>query len=232
MCLYAGIVNIFNYEYFLVGFLKFRYTANMINPNFIYLGFILQLIGGADYFIGTIKGKFQPNKVSWFLWSVAPLLAFSAELQKGVGIQSLTTFVSGFVPLSVFIVSFLNKKAYWKIEKFDYLCGGLSVLGLIMWIVTKEGNVAILFAILADGLAGIPTVIKSFKEPESEGVMLYLFSMVNTGMTLFTITIWNFEHYAFPAYLTFLNLLLTVLIATKIGTRFKLAKVLKRRNDD
>ncbi|MDE2590588.1 MAG: hypothetical protein KGL95_13095, partial [Patescibacteria group bacterium] len=85
----------------------------MISPYFIFVGVALSLYGGINYFLDTIQGKVQPNKLSWFLWALAPLIAFSAELQQGVGLQSLMTFIVGFNPLIIFIGSFVNKKAYW-----------------------------------------------------------------------------------------------------------------------
>ena len=77
----------------------------MINANFVFVGVFFQSIGGLSYLIDTVRGKIKPNKVSWFLWSLAPLIAFAAEVKQGVGIQSLTTFIVGFVPLIIFIAS-------------------------------------------------------------------------------------------------------------------------------
>src|SRR5258705_13291527 len=124
----------------------------MINQNWIYVGLAFQSWGGLSYLIDTVKGKVQPNRVTWLLWAIAPLIAFSAMIKQGVGIESLSTFIIGFVPLLIFIASFFNKKAVWHITKFDLICGTLSVLGLVLWLITKVGNVAILFSIIADGL--------------------------------------------------------------------------------
>lgn len=77
----------------------------------------------------------------------------------------------GFTPLCIFIASFFNKKSYWKITKFDLLCGLFSIFGLVLWYITKEGNIAILFAIFSDLSAGIPTLVKSFKYPETENYL-------------------------------------------------------------
>jgi hypothetical protein len=71
-------------------------------------------------------------------------------LKQGVGILALTTFSVGFVPLTIFIASFFNKESEWKIGKLDIVCGVLSVLGLVLWLITKVGNVAIFFSIMAD----------------------------------------------------------------------------------
>lgn len=87
----------------------------MLNENVVIIGVLLQAIGGWSYLVDTLKGSVQPNKVPWLLWSIAPLIAFVAEIKQGVGITALTTFIVGFVPLVIFIASFFNKKATWKL---------------------------------------------------------------------------------------------------------------------
>lgn len=103
----------------------------MISLNFVYLGAFLNLCGSSKYVYDTLKGKTKPNRISWFLWATAPLIAFAAELNQGVGIRSLMTFMVGFGPLMVVIASFISKKSIWKLSTFDYVCGGLSILGLL-----------------------------------------------------------------------------------------------------
>jgi hypothetical protein len=189
----------------------------MLNPNFVILGVLFELIGGSSYLIDTAKGKIKPNKVTWFLWAFAPLIAFVAELKQGVGILSLMTFIVGFMPLLIFIASFFNKKSYWKIGSLDIICGVLSLLGVIIWSFTKVGNIAILFSILADLLAAVPTIVKSYTNPETENDLLYLFAMFNSGIAILTIHSWNFENYGFPIYIFLIDLLLFVLIRFKLG---------------
>ena|SRR3989344_5426669 len=198
----------------------------MINSNWIIVGVGLQFLGGLSYLIDTVKGKIRPNKVSWLLWSIAPLIAFSAEVKQGVGIQSLATFIVGFVPLLVFVASFVNKKASWEIGKLDIVCGVLSIAGLTLWLITKVGNIAIFFSILADGLAAIPTVVKSYKTPESESYPVYFFGIVNAGIALLVISQWNFQHWSFPVYLLAINSILFFLIRFKPGhgKMFKIEK--------
>lgn len=191
----------------------------MINPNFVILGVAIQLIGSWSYLVDTVTGKIQPNKVSWLLWSIAPLIAAYAQIKQGVGILFLTTFIVGFIPLIIFIASFKNKKAEWKIGKLDITCGILSILGLALWWITKVGNVAIFFSIMADGLAALPTVIKSYTNPESENDLIYLFGIANSIIGLLTITTWRFEFWGFPLYLLLLDILLAVLIRFKLGKR-------------
>lgn len=197
----------------------------MINENFIFLGAAVGSIGGLFYLIDVLKGKVKPNRVSWFLWALAPLIAFTAQIQQGVGLESVLTFSVGFIPLLIFIASFVNKKSEWKLTKFDFICGALSILGIFLWLITKDANLAILFAIIADTLASIPTIVKSWKEPETENYWVFLGGIINSGVALLIIKEWNFATASFSLYILVLSILFTLLIKFKLGPRLSKAKI-------
>lgn len=142
-------------------------------------------------------------------------------IKQGVGIEAWTTFLVGFIPLLVFAASFINKKAYWEITRIDVLCGSLSIVGLILWQITKVGNVAIMFSILADAFASYLTIHKSFVEPESESHIAYTLGIVSMIFTLLVITEWNFENYAFPLYIFIVDSIIAFLIISKIGPKLQ-----------
>ncbi|HJT55642.1 MAG TPA: hypothetical protein VJ761_04035, partial [Ktedonobacteraceae bacterium] len=149
------------------------------------------------------------------------LIAFVAELQQGVGLQSLMTFIVGFLPLTVFIASFFNKNAGWKLTRFDLTCGVLSLIGLLLWYITSSGNVAIVFSILADALAALPTIVKAFNFPETESAWPYFASTLSAAITLLTIKVWDLANAGFPLYILVVTLLITVLVRFKPGRVFR-----------
>lgn len=167
----------------------------------VFIGAAVQLLGIFSYIKETLRGNTKPNKVTWLMWSVAPLIATFAALADGVGWSVLPVFMAGFGPLLVFIASFVNKNSYWKLETFDYLCGFCSVLALVLWGITKEPVIAIVFAIASDGFAAIPTLVKSWKYPETETAVAYTTGLFSALTSFTAIKIWNFSSYAFPAYL-------------------------------
>jgi len=167
----------------------------------VFIGAAVQLLGIFSYIKETLRGNTKPNKVTWLMWSVAPLIATFAALADGVGWSVLPVFMAGFGPLLVFIASFVNKNSYWKLETFDYLCGFCSALALILWGITKEPVIAIVFAIASDGFAAIPTLVKSWKYPETETAAAYTTGLFSALTSFTAIKIWNFSSYAFPAYL-------------------------------
>ena len=178
----------------------------------VFIGAAVQLLGIFSYIKETLRGNTKPNKVTWLMWSVAPLIATFAALADGVGWSVLPVFMAGFGPLLVFIASFVNKNSYWKLETFDYLCGFCSVLALVLWGITKEPVIAIVFAIASDGFAAIPTLVKSWKYPETETAAAYTTGLFSALTSFTAIKIWNFSSYAFPAYLVIAETLLILSI--------------------
>jgi hypothetical protein len=189
----------------------------VIDPRFVLLGALISAVGGLGYLAGTLRGSVRPNRVSWLMWALAPLVAFAAELQQGVGLQSLMTFMVGFLPLLIFLASFANREAAWRLTRFDLVCGGLSLAGVCLWAATRSGNVAIIFAILADALAAVPTLVKAAVAPETEGCTPYLSGSISAAITLLTVTDWTFASYAFPLYICVIGLLLTALVKFRLG---------------
>lgn len=189
----------------------------MISENFVIVAVIIIVFGSLSYLIDTVKGKIKPNKVTFLLFGLAPFITFSAQLKQGVGIQSLLAFTTGSMALAIFTASFFNKKAYWKITTSDLICGGLSILGLVLWYLTKVGNIAIMFSIFADGLAALPTIVKSYKYPETESAYPWLFISISGLLTLLTVRNWTFASYAFPLYGFFINLIIFALVKSQLG---------------
>lgn len=84
---------------------------------------------------------------------------------------------------------------------------------------TKVGNVAIAFSIFADLSAGVPTLVKSWKYPETESPVEFASSFINVTIALFTVRVFSFAHVAFPLYIFLYNLAAVILITTRIGKR-------------
>ena len=73
-------------------------------------------------------------------------------------------------------------------------------------------SVAIIFAILSDGLAAAPTFIKAWKHPETETLIAYITGIFNPLTSFAVIVTWNFSSLAFPIYLLLVNVALVFAI--------------------
>ncbi len=181
-------------------------------------GAILKLYGNFLYIKDTLVGKTRPNRVTWLMWSIAPMIAAAASFFAGASWVVLPVFVSGLGAFLIFVSSFWNKESYWKLGKFDYFCGLFSLLALILWWLTKEPLVAIILAIVSDIFAAVPTLKKSWSNPETETIKNYIFGLFNTLTTFFALQSGAVTEWAFSAYLLLMSLLL---ILVNVRRRFK-----------
>ena len=178
----------------------------------VILGGLVSLAFTFSYIKATLRGRVKPNKVTWLIWSIAPLISTAAALSSGVSWAVLPVFMAGFGPLLVFIASFLNKEAYWRIARFDYICGVISILALVGWYLTQDPIVAILLSILSDFLAAIPTLLKGWCFPETENGFLFLGGIFSAGSSFTVMQSWNLTETAFPSYLILLSLSMFLVI--------------------
>ncbi|HOG15575.1 MAG TPA: hypothetical protein PK674_03225 [Candidatus Absconditabacterales bacterium] len=174
----------------------------------VILGAIVSFTGVLLYIREVFRGKAKPNKVSWLLWSVAPMIATVAALSQGVRRSVLPVFMSGFAPFLVFLVSLFVKQSYRKLSYFDYICGALSLLALLLWGITKNPNIAIIFAILSDFAAATPTLKKSWQHPDSESPIGFIGGLFNATTAFFVLQSFSFAELAFPIYLVVIDITL------------------------
>ena len=169
------------------------------------VGALIGSLGGCYYLAETLLGRAQPNRITWLLWGIFPMVIFVAQRAQGVAGVSWASFVAGLTPLLVVAASFFNRNAYWKTEPRDYGLMAAAVLGLLLWALTDEPNLALLFSLLADGLASVPTLLKAYRHPHSESWVAYAVSAVGFGLSLLSVQVHTFESTTFVAYLFLLN---------------------------
>ncbi len=182
----------------------------------VILSALISCIGGYAYVRDTIRGTTQPNRISWGLWALAPLIGTGAALTAGADVWvTIRTFLAGFLPLLVFIASFWNRKSFWKATSFDITCGGFSILALILWLVVGIPTYAILLAALGDFFAALPTIVKAWKFPETETGFTYVTSLVSVLLVLPSMHVWSIENSSFQIYLLVVNVMLIAAVYRK-----------------
>ncbi len=133
--------------------------------------------------------------------------------------------MAGFVPFLVLIAALIKKNAYWKLTSFDVACGVFSVIALLLWISTKNTVLSVTFAILADGLAAVPTLIKAWKFPETETGITYLPGVINNTIGLLIAQNWIFSIYSLYIYFVVTNLAILFCVYRKKLKRLAISSV-------
>jgi len=175
----------------------------------VLVGGAINAVGALSYIRHTLRGRTQPNRVTYFMWAIAPFIATAAAVSKGVTWAVVPVFMSGFCPLMIFVSSFFNRRAYWKLGTLDYVCGAFSVLALILWAITSRPMIAILLAIASDGLAAIPTLVKAWTYPETETGISYVLAFFSAATSFAAVRNWVFVECGFAVYLVVLSVALS-----------------------
>ena len=159
---------------------------------------LLLLWGGYAYLRDTLAGRTKPNRVTWFLWALAPLVSFGAAFSADAdNWASVRVLVGGVVPAVIFLGSFVNKNSYWRLTRFDWLCGGLSLTALLFWQFANSPLIAVLLATAANAFASIPTFIKAWNFPETESRLIFITSFLSAILIIPAIPVWTIANSAF-----------------------------------
>ena len=138
-------------------------------PKYVYILFVIvAFFGLLPYIKQIISKKVRPNLVGWAMWSLAPLIAFAAQIKNGGGIETITTLSVGLVPLIVIVAALLAHSYVKQYTTTDAACFVFAVTGLILWRITKQPDLAIAFSIAADLFAGVPTMLHAYRKPLEE----------------------------------------------------------------
>jgi hypothetical protein len=193
----------------------------VIDPRFVYLAAALSLVGAYGYIRDTLRGDTAPNRVTWSLWGVEGVLAFFVEIQQHVGLAALMTLMLGLVPCAVVVASFRNPNGVWKLGAFDVVCGAVSVGGLVFWAFVNQPTVALVSFVVADQMAALPTIRKSWLAPSTESPRLFFLGSTNCAITLLTLTKLTTAAGLFPGCILVADLIMGLLIVSNVGPRLR-----------
>lgn len=167
------------------------------------LAIIVGLVGYAPYLRDLFKRKTRPHAFSWFAWGVLETTAFFAQISKGAGWGALITAFSAVVALFVAGVAFKRKDT--EIKKVDWVALGGALIGIILWRLTHNPLLAVIFVTIADALAFIPTFRKSYHHPHQETLIEYALSAIKWSIALFALQSFNLTTWLYPASLIITN---------------------------
>jgi len=192
----------------------------MIIEKILYVALAVNLVGTFYYCKDILSGHTKPNLVTWSLWALIPFIGVFFQIKAGAGLSVLPILMDGFNCVIIIFFSLWYKNTYWKIGRLDIACGIFASLALMLYILTHNSAISILFAILADFLAAIPTIIKSWRFPETETGIVYLIAALTNIFGLLIIQNWTFSIYSFGLYFVLMNLLIVFFIYRKKIFRF------------
>ncbi len=200
----------------------------------IVIATLISIAGYLPYITDIIKGKSKPNRVTWLIWSIlGTVLCFTSfELSDYDWMTICVPIVYMIGPSTVAILS------YWYGEggtsKFDIFCFISAFIGLGLWLFLDMIILALWLSILIDGVGALPTIRKSYLNPQSESLMGWaafaLASALNFGVMFHRFDGTESIHsLVYPLYLFLISIIiLGVMLNSKCKSFFYNLNVLSK----
>jgi len=182
------------------------------------IGGLLALGAIIPYIKDIFHGTTRPNVVSYSIWAALLLISILAQWSAGAS-WSILLLIGDFIGTSTIVVLCFIGYGYKKYSWVEWTSLILAVVATVAWQLTKEPVIALVFAIIADALAALPTLMKSIRDPWSEFPLTWFMIALGALFSIFSSTIYDTPNLLFPFYLLIVNG--SIGIAALIGRRIK-----------
>jgi hypothetical protein len=182
---------------------------------------ILTFAAYVPYYRDILKGKTHPHVYSWGLWSILTILLVALQIEGGAGPATWITAAAGL--LCIGVVVFGLKSGKKDITKSDTLVAILSLFAIGFWLFVDQPVISIILVIVADGLAFIPTVRKSWHKPYSETLSLYVTNAIRFFIAIAAIETYTFLSVSWIAFWALMNAGFSIMLVVRRRQIKKLA---------
>lgn len=184
---------------------------------FGYTSIVLSLLCVVPYIRDILKHQTQPERASWFIWSVLGFIAFFSQLAKGATNSLGLTIGETAAVTIVFLLSLKYGVGGLTRRDLKALIG--AGIGLILWALTHEAAWAIVFVVLVDSIGALLTLIKAYEDPESETLSTWFISGTSGVFGTLAVGSLNPALLLYPLYIVLANYL--TVIAQILGRKRK-----------
>lgn len=175
------------------------------------LAVLLNSIGYYPYVRDILRGKVKPQRMTWGIWTIlASIIAVNQIVNEG-GWSSLFFVSTSILVLTTFLLSL--KYGIGGFEKLDIICCIFAFALFIYWATQKDTRISTLIAVNIDLIAVIPTIIKTFKLPDTESYPQWMLAGIGGLLSLLAVPKLDWVLLIYPAYIFVANYII-------VGTKY------------
>lgn len=137
------------------------------------------------YAISTLKKQTQPNRATWLVWAISSWTLVASSWVLGARNTLWVFMASALGQLTIAILAIKLGQAKWLL--FDKICFSLALIGIIIWIAFNSPAVALMMSIIVSLLGLIPTLMKAWKQPETESPTAWALFQIGNSLNLLAI---------------------------------------------
>ncbi|HEY4964056.1 MAG TPA: hypothetical protein VIH90_05155 [Candidatus Saccharimonadales bacterium] len=144
---------------------------------------ILQII---PYVRSILRGDTKPERMSYLIWFIVDVVILSSYF--AVGARTTIWAVLVFTVSKLLILGLSIKRGMGGVSHFDIGCFLLALVGIIIWISTKNALIALYFSTFVMLLGYLPTFKKAYLLPKTENRLSWVLATMASVLNLFALT--------------------------------------------
>ncbi len=150
------------------------------------------------YIIAIVRGFTKPSRTTWWIWSALGIIIGFSYFLSGAEDTIWVPLGEVIGPLAIAILSIKYGVGGWTpIDKFAIIG---SLVSLVLWGISGSALVALVASLSIDFLAVIPTVFKTYYNPQEEDRLAWSLTGIGNFLNLFAVEKWIFAIAVYPVY--------------------------------
>lgn len=189
-----------------------RYPCGMLAIAGILAG-VLQAMFYVPYVRDVLAGKTRPHRGSWAIWLTLSVIVLASQRADG-GRWSLLVVVAQLVG-AVVILLLAVRRGVGGASRLDMSLLVVAIAGVIGWFVAGNPTIATVCVVIADCVAVVMMLPKTYADPYSETLSAFVFSIVSGVLAMAAVGSLDVGLLLYPAYFVVADSLLIGLIVRR-----------------
>ena len=173
---------------------------------------VIGMLGGFPYIYNTYRRKTKPHRIAWAIFLLLSVLTFAS--QYALGARASLIFYAWFVINNLILLSLSLRKngGYGDLNLVNVLCLSLALIGIILWKTAHSPLLALISVLIADGIGALLIVIKSYRHPETETMVMWAAGIAGTFLNILAVGKLQASILAAPIQVFLFNIAIVVAI--------------------
>lgn len=160
---------------------------------------LIVVVSPLPYIFDIVRDRTHPNMVTWVTWTIINVINMAAAFSAG----AWQTGIYG--ACAVWATASIAGLGLWrgvkKYTMFDIVCQTVALLGIPLWLLTKQPALAVALELGVDFAGGLPTLRHAWRSPEEETLRTFVLSGIAGLLLLASLQRYDFIAVAMPGYI-------------------------------
>jgi len=173
----------------------------------------IAIAGNIPYLHDAIRKRVTPHPYTWLVWTIVSGITLFGQIVKGAGVGALPTAVAELFTVIIFTLSL--RYGFKNVRKIDNYFLAAALAGLLPWIITSDPTLSVVIAVSIDLVAFIPTIRKTWLNPQTETPILFGANVLRHILTLMSLNSYNIATTLHSIAMIVTNSIMTLIILFK-----------------